>query len=95
MIRFPISDLLDEHECYAFLLRSLHPDGLCGPRGHGLPMGQAPYLRARAPVVDDRCRECGAVFNRVTMFVWAHNLKRVTHSFLRILMIRRFIYLPT
>lgn len=31
----------------------------------------------------------------VAMFEWAHNLKRVTHRFLRILMISRFIYLPT
>ena len=71
MIRFPISDLLDEHECYAFLRHSLHPDGLCCPRGHGLPMGQAPHMRDRAPVVDYRCRECGAVFNLFTGTVWA------------------------
>ena len=29
------------------------------------------------------------------LFEWAHHLKRVTHAFLRILMIPRFIYLPT
>jgi hypothetical protein len=34
-------------------------------------MGQAPHRRDRAPVVDDRCRECGAVFNRFTGTVWA------------------------
>ncbi len=65
MVRFPISDLLDGRECYAFLLHSLHPDGLCCPRGHRLPMGQAPRMRDRAPVVDYRCRECGAVFNLI------------------------------
>ncbi len=31
----------------------------------------------------------------VAMFEWAHNLKHITHSFLRILMIPRFIHLPT
>lgn len=31
----------------------------------------------------------------VAMFQWAHNLKRVTDHFLRVLMIPRFIYLPT
>ena len=45
MVRFPISDWLDEHGCYAFLLQSLRPDGLCCPRGHGLPFGQAPHMR--------------------------------------------------
>jgi hypothetical protein len=40
MVRFPISDWLDEHGCYAFLLQSLRPDGLCCPRGHGLPLGK-------------------------------------------------------
>ena len=28
MMRFPITDLLDEQECYDHLLRALHPDGL-------------------------------------------------------------------
>jgi len=30
----------------------------------------------------------------VTMFQWAHNLKRVTDHFLRAIMVPRFIYLP-
>jgi transposase len=62
MMRFPITELLAEEECYAYLLRVLHPDGLCCPQGHPLPLPQAPHDRQRAPVYDYRCRECGAVF---------------------------------
>jgi len=31
----------------------------------------------------------------VTMFQWAHNLKKVSDYFLRVLMLPRIIYLPT
>ena len=40
MIRFPITDLLNEQECYDFLLRILHPEGQCCPHGHPLADGQ-------------------------------------------------------
>ena len=33
MIRFPITNLLDQDECYALLLKSFHPDGLHCPNG--------------------------------------------------------------
>jgi transposase-like protein len=70
MIRFPITDLLNEQECYCFLLHILHPHGLCCPRGHFLPASQRPHMYDRAPVVDYRCRECGAVFNLFTGTFW-------------------------
>jgi transposase-like protein len=70
MIRFPITDLLNEQECYCFLLHILHPHGLCCPRGHFLPALQRPHMCDRAPVVDYRCRECGAVFNLFTGTFW-------------------------
>ncbi len=38
MMRFPITDLLDEQECYDFLLRTLHPDGLKCPGGIYYPV---------------------------------------------------------
>lgn len=66
MIRFSISDLLNEPECYYFLLDLLHPQGLCCPYGHLLPASQGPHMRDRAPVLDYRCRECGAVSNLFT-----------------------------
>ena len=63
--------MLDEQACYRHLLDILHPQGLCCPRGHRLPALQAPHRCARAPVVDYRCRDCGAVFNLFTGTVWA------------------------
>ena len=71
MIGFPIDELLSEEECYEYLKRSLHPEGLSCPNGHELPSDQAPHDRRRAPIVDYRCRECGAVFNIFTGTVWS------------------------
>ena len=70
MIRFPLSELLDEQECYDYLLRTLHPDGLCCKHGHPVPPDQAPHDRSRAPILDYRCRQCGNVFNLFTNTVW-------------------------
>jgi len=71
MIRFPLHELLCPQKCYDWLLRILHPDGLACPQGHPLPAGQAPHDRHRAPIVDYRCRVCGAVFNLFTGTPWA------------------------
>lgn len=70
MMRFPIGDILDEQECYDFLMRVLHPEGLMCPNGHPLPSDQAPHDRHRAPIVDYRCRLCGKVFNIFTGTIW-------------------------
>jgi len=43
MIGFPIDELLSEDECYQYLKRSLHPEGLSCPNGHALPDDQAPH----------------------------------------------------
>jgi transposase-like protein len=86
MLKFPIDDLLDEEQCYSFLLDLLHPEGLCCPQGHELPVGQAPHTgRERAPVVSYRCRECGAVFNVFTGTV----LSGIRHDCPTIVMILR------
>lgn len=66
MMRFPIQDLLDQEECYQYLLDILHPDGLACPEGHPLPPDQAPHDRKRAPIVKYRCRTCRAVYNIFT-----------------------------
>ncbi len=71
MLQFPLNDLLDEQACYDFLLRVLHPDGLHCPHGHRLPPDQAAHDRHRAPILDYRCRTCGAVFNLFTGTIWA------------------------
>ena len=70
MLQFPLDDLLDEHACYDFLLRVLHPDGVGCPHGHRLPTDQAAPDRHRAPILDYRCRTCGAVFNLFTGTIW-------------------------
>ena len=66
MMQFPLNTLLDEQACYDFLLHVLHPGGLACPHGHRLPPEQAPHDRHRAPIMDERCRRCGAVFNLFT-----------------------------
>ena len=71
MLEFPLTELLDEQACYDFLLRTLHPDGLHCPDGHPLPHDQAPHDRHRAPIMDYRCRQCGAVFNLFTGTIWS------------------------
>lgn len=71
MLLFPIGDLLDEQRCHDVLLQVLHPAGLVCPAGHPLPLGQAPHDRHRAPILDYRCRTCGAVFNLFTATLWS------------------------
>lgn len=70
-MRFPITDLLKEEECYSFLLNTLHPEGLKCPNGHSLPQGQVPHDVRRFPIVDYRCRTCGSVYNLFTNTVWS------------------------
>ncbi len=71
MIKFPITDLLDEQGCYNFLLNTLQPDGLKCPHGHKLPSTQAPHDRNRTPLLKYKCRTCGAVFNLLTGTIWS------------------------
>ena len=66
MIKFPLTELLDEQACYEWLIKILHPGGLDCPKGHALPAGQAPHDRKRAPIVKYKCRECGKVFHIFT-----------------------------
>ena len=62
MLRFPVTELLNEQKCYDFLLTLLHPNGLHCPDGHQLPPEQAPHDRRRTPILKYRCRVCGRVF---------------------------------
>jgi hypothetical protein len=71
MIVFPIRTLMDEQACYNYLLEVLHPGGLHCLQDHPLPADQAPHDRHRAPIVDYRCRTCGAVFNMFTNTIWS------------------------
>jgi transposase-like protein len=71
MLRWPLTDVLDDQACYEWLRQQLQPHGLQCPHGHPLPADQAPHDRHRAPVVDYRCRQCGAVFNLFTGTLFA------------------------
>jgi hypothetical protein len=66
MMRYPLTDLLNDDDCYNYLKNILHPDGMKCPHRHPLPPEQSPHDRNRAPIVDYRCRTCGAVFNVFT-----------------------------
>ena len=70
-MRYPLTDLLDNEHCYNYLKNILHPDDMKCPHGHSLPPEQSPHNRRRAPVVDYKCRICGAVFNVFTDTVWS------------------------
>jgi transposase len=69
-MRFPLTELLDEQECYNFLLKTLHPAGLTCKHGHPLPPDQKPHDRSRDPIFAYRCRICGNVFNIFTNTGW-------------------------
>lgn len=71
MIRFALTEMLDEQACYNYLLKALHPNGLHCPLDHPLPPSQAPHSRLRAPVVNYRCRVCGKVFNAFSGTIWS------------------------
>jgi transposase-like protein len=71
MIVFPIQSLMDEQACYEYLLSVLHPHGLHCPQGHPLPASQGAHDRHRTPIVDYRCKTCGAVFNLFTNTIWS------------------------
>lgn len=70
MMLSPRDQMLNEQNCYEFLLNILHPEGLKCPNGHALPPGQAPHDRHRAPILDYKCRLCGRVFNVFTGTLW-------------------------
>jgi transposase len=85
MMRFPITELLNEADCYQYLLELLHPDGLACPHGHDLPVNQASHKHERGVVVSYRCRSCHAVFNLFsgTLFSGTHYSCRILVLILR------------
>jgi transposase-like protein len=65
---FPISSLMDEQACYDWLVRHLHPPGLACPDCRSQELSV--HRRQRAPILDYRCRGCGAVFNAFSRSVF-------------------------
>jgi transposase-like protein len=68
MMDFPITDLMDERACYDWLVDLLHPGGLACPRCGGTDAFVHRYVRD--PVLDYRCKGCGAVYNAFTATDW-------------------------
>ncbi len=87
MIIFPIYELMGEQNCYDFLIKMLHPDGLHCPNGHPLPSDQAPHDRHRDPIFDYKCRVCGKVYNIFTNTV----LSGIRYSCVTLVLILRGI----
>lgn len=76
MIRFALTEMLDEKACYDYLVVALHPKGLHCPLGHPLPADQAPHRRVRDPVMDYRCRVCGKVGGAFSGTLWSKTTYR-------------------
>ena len=70
MMEFPITELLSEQECYNYLLKILHPNGIKCSCGKKVEREQAPHTRDRAPIVEYRCQKCNKVFNIFTKTMW-------------------------
>jgi transposase-like protein len=68
MMDFPITALMDERACYEWLVRLLHPGGLACPRCGGTDAWV--HRVHRDPVLDYRCKACGAVYNAFTGTDW-------------------------
>ena len=66
MIAFPLGDLLDPDQCYEFLVKILHPNGLQCPNGHALDQCSI-YQRHLTPLVRYQCSACRRTFNAFTL----------------------------
>jgi transposase-like protein len=80
---FPIAELMDENQCYRFLLSWLHPRGLACPRC-GTREGLGIHRRHRDPVLDYQCGDCGRVFNAFTGTLF-HGTQRLPSTLVLIL----------
>ena len=69
MIRFSTVGLMDEQKCYDYLIKILHPDGLCCPECK-TPVEQSKvHRRDRAPVLYVRC-SCTRIYNAFAGTLW-------------------------
>jgi hypothetical protein len=68
MMDLPIDDLMDEDAWYRRLRDLLHPGGLRCPRCGGTEAFV--HRHTREPVLDYRCKGCGAVYNAFTGTDW-------------------------
>lgn len=68
MLDVPLTELLDEQACAAWLERYLHPDGLCCPRCHSR---ERRVIRRRGPVPAYRCTRCQGYYTIFSGSVFA------------------------
>ncbi len=69
MILFPITHLMDEQKCYAYLVEILHPNGLGCPRCHLSVDEIKIHRKDRAPLLYYHCA-CGRIFNAFAGTDW-------------------------
>ena len=64
MIEFPIVDLMSVEDCYEWLLRHFHPEGLkCPHCGSSLSQARTFRITKKSQVPDYRCRQCDKTYN--------------------------------
>jgi transposase-like protein len=73
MIDFPITDLLDDAACSAWLEQHLHPTGLVCPRCHS---SERRLFRPHAFFPTYRCRTCQRTYTILTDTVFAKTRQR-------------------
>src|SRR5438093_5649030 len=73
MIDFPITDLLDDAACSAWLEQYLHPTGLVCPRCHS---SDRRLFRRHAFFPTYRCRNCQRTYTMLTDTVFAKTRQR-------------------
>jgi transposase-like protein len=74
---FPVTKLLDEQSSEKWLLRHLHPQGLCCPACQA-SLKQARKFRAArcTKLTDYRCTHCGTVYNLYSGTIFARKQLR-------------------
>lgn len=76
---FPLTDLINDDDCYLWLMRKRWPEGkpIC-PR-----CGEKEQIRIhdrkKAPIEDWRCKSCGRIFNIFTGTIFQKNKRSCSH----------------
>ena len=64
MMEFPIVDLMSIEDCYEWLMRHFHPEGLeCPHCGASLSQARTFRITKKSKVPDYRCRQCDKTYN--------------------------------
>lgn len=76
---FPLTDLLDDEECYRWLMKKRWPEGkpVCPKCGNQDRI--CIHDHKKAPVVDFQCKHCGRVFNVFTGTIFQKTRRSCSH----------------